>query len=72
MIFAHLGGVDEVGIFLVPALIAILTLRSAEKRAKVRAEEYDRLEADEKAKGEVPREEKPKEPGFEPDDSGSG
>ena len=32
MIFAHLGGVDEIGIFLVPAVIAILGLRSGPTR----------------------------------------
>ncbi|MGH9892562.1 MAG: hypothetical protein ACREA0_11360 [bacterium] len=46
MIFAHLGGVDEIGIFLVPAVLAIIALRWAEKRAKARAEEHDRIEAE--------------------------
>ena len=44
MIFAHLGGVDEIAVFVVPAVIAILALRWADKRAKARAEEYDRFE----------------------------
>lgn len=31
---AHLGGIDEIGVFLVPALLAFLALRWAERRAK--------------------------------------
>lgn len=37
VILAHMGGIDEVGIFLVPALLAIFALRWAEKRARARA-----------------------------------
>ena len=34
MIFAHYGGIDEIGIFVLPAVLAILALRWAEKKAK--------------------------------------
>lgn len=59
MIFAHLGGVDEIAVFIVPAVIAILALRRAEKRAKARAEEYDRLEAGTKPTDGAPTVEQP-------------
>lgn len=32
----HLGGIDEIGIFVVPAVVALLALRWVDKRAKVR------------------------------------
>ena len=35
---AHMGGIDEIGIFLVPALLAIYALRRAERQARNRAE----------------------------------
>lgn len=38
VIFAHLGGIDEIGVFVVPALLAIWALRWSEKRARQRAE----------------------------------
>jgi hypothetical protein len=34
VIFAHYGGIDEIGIFVVPVVLAILAMRWAEKRAK--------------------------------------
>jgi hypothetical protein len=34
MILAHYGGIDEIGIFLVPVVVAIVVLRWAEKRAR--------------------------------------
>jgi hypothetical protein len=34
VIFAHYGGIDEIGIFVVPAVLAILALRWAERRAR--------------------------------------
>lgn len=43
VIFAHYWGIDEVGVFLVPALAAILALRWAEKKAR-RAAESDESE----------------------------
>lgn len=36
LIWAHLGGIDEIGIFVVPALLAVLALRWTERRAKRR------------------------------------
>ncbi len=38
-VLAHYGGIDEVGVFVLPAVLAILALRWAEKRARKRAEE---------------------------------
>lgn len=37
-LLAHYGGVDEIGVFLVPAVAVILVLRWAERRARRRAE----------------------------------
>lgn len=33
-LLAHMGGIDEIGIFLVPALLAILVLRRVERKAR--------------------------------------
>lgn len=41
VIFAHYGGIDEIGIFVVPAVLAILALRWAEKKAKRAAAEKE-------------------------------
>lgn len=38
-IFAHYWGIDEVGVFVIPALLAIVLLRWAEKRARAKREE---------------------------------
>lgn len=35
---AHMGGIDEIGMFVVPAVAIILFLRRAERRARERAE----------------------------------
>jgi hypothetical protein len=35
-LIGHLGGIDEIGIFVVPALLAIFALRWAERRARRR------------------------------------
>ena len=35
---AHMGGIDEIGIFLIPALLAIYAFRRAERQARKRAE----------------------------------
>ncbi len=35
---AHYWGIDEVGVFVVPAVLAIVLLRWAEKRSRRRAE----------------------------------
>lgn len=40
-VLAHYWGIDEVGVFVVPAVLAILALRWAEKRARSRANEDD-------------------------------
>jgi hypothetical protein len=37
-LLAHMGGIDEIGIFLIPALLAIYALRRAERQARKRAE----------------------------------
>lgn len=34
---AHYGGIDEVGVFVVPALLALWAIRWAEKRARAKA-----------------------------------
>jgi hypothetical protein len=34
MTFGHYGGIDEFGIFVIPALLAILALRWADRRAR--------------------------------------
>jgi hypothetical protein len=35
---AHYWGIDEVGVFVLPAIVAIVLLRWAEKKAKLRQE----------------------------------
>lgn len=40
-VFAHYWGIDEVGIYVLPALIAILALRWAERKARKKAEEQE-------------------------------
>jgi hypothetical protein len=37
-LLAHMGGIDEIGVFLIPALLAIYALRRAERQARKRAE----------------------------------
>ena len=37
-LFAHYGGIDEIGIFVVPALLAIVALRWADRRARQRSD----------------------------------
>jgi hypothetical protein len=51
VIFAHYGGIDEIGIFVLPALLAILALRWAERKAKRAA--VEREAADQEAVGAV-------------------
>ena len=36
-LLAHMGGIDEIGVFLIPALLAIYALRRAERQARKRA-----------------------------------
>lgn len=38
---AHLGGIDELGAYVIPIVLAIVALRWAEKRAKASAAERD-------------------------------
>ena len=42
-VLAHYWGIDEIGVFVIPAVLAILLLRWAEKRARARreAEEHE-------------------------------
>ena len=42
--FGHYWGIDEVGVFVIPAVLAVLALRWAEKRAKRRAAEGNERE----------------------------
>jgi hypothetical protein len=46
---AHMGGIDEIGIFLIPALLAIWVLRKAERQARQRAEAESAAETDDGA-----------------------
>lgn len=38
---AHLGGIDEIGISAIPVVLAVVALRSADKRARTSAAERD-------------------------------
>jgi len=38
---AHLWGIDEIGVFVLPAVLAIWALRRAEKKARARAQDTD-------------------------------
>lgn len=38
LVQAHYGGIDEIGIFVLPAVAVILVLRWAERRAKARGD----------------------------------
>ncbi len=40
-VFAHYWGIDEVGIFVVPAILAIVALRWAERKARRAAADKD-------------------------------
>jgi len=42
---AHLGGIDEIGVFVLPAVLAIWALRRAEKKARTRAQDTDKEES---------------------------
>jgi hypothetical protein len=39
VILAHYGGIDEIGVFVIPALMAIWALRWAERKARRAAED---------------------------------
>lgn len=34
---AHYGGIDEIGVFVVPVIVALLAIRWAERRARAKA-----------------------------------
>ena len=38
---AHMGGIDEIGVFLIPALLAIYALKWAERKTRKRAAEAE-------------------------------
>lgn len=38
-VFAHYWGIDEVGVFVLPAVIALVALKWAERKARARSEE---------------------------------
>jgi len=38
-VLAHYWGIDEVGVFVIPAVLAIVLLRWAEKRARAKRDE---------------------------------
>lgn len=40
-LLAHMGGIDEIGVFLIPALLAIWALKRAELQARKRAAELE-------------------------------
>ena len=40
-LLAHMGGIDEIGVFLIPALLAIWALKRAERQARKRAAELE-------------------------------
>ncbi|MDP3984428.1 MAG: hypothetical protein Q8Q52_05385 [Acidimicrobiia bacterium] len=39
VVLAHYGGLDEIGVFLIPALVAIMALRRVERKAREREAE---------------------------------
>lgn len=41
MVLAHYGGIDEIGIFLVPAVAVFLLMRRAERNARARQRDED-------------------------------
>ena len=47
-VLAHMGGIDEIGVFLIPALLAIYALRRAERQAR------KRTDAEATADGDLP------------------
>jgi hypothetical protein len=47
LVFAHYWGIDEVGVFVIPAVLALLALRWAERKAKRAAAEKREAEPSE-------------------------
>lgn len=43
-VFAHYWGIDEIGVFVLPAVVAILALRWAERKARRKAEQQEESE----------------------------
>jgi hypothetical protein len=43
-ILGHYGGIDEIGIYLVPGLLALLALRWSDRRARGAAEDKIRVD----------------------------
>ena len=41
VVYGHYWGIDEVGVFVIPALLAIVALRWAEKKARAKRESED-------------------------------
>ena len=41
---AHLWGIDEIGVFVLPTVLALWALRRAEKKARARAQDTDKEE----------------------------
>jgi hypothetical protein len=54
-VLAHYGGVDEIGVFVVPVVAAILILRWAERRArhKTEGDDHDSEGDGERREGQV-------------------
>jgi hypothetical protein len=48
--FAHYWGIDEVGVFVVPAVLAVLALRWAERKAKRAAAEKEEVSSAEEGR----------------------
>jgi NADH:ubiquinone oxidoreductase subunit H len=44
--FAHFWGIDEIGVFVLPAALALIALRWAERKARARIEEEERVGTD--------------------------
>lgn len=43
-VFAHYWGIDEVGVFVIPAVLGTVALRWAEKKARAKRDEDSRQE----------------------------
>lgn len=46
VLLAHYWGIDEIGIFVIPAVLAVLGLRWAEKRSRAKAERQEQEKTD--------------------------
>lgn len=52
-VLAHYWGIDEIGVFVVPAVIAIFVFRRAERRAKRMAAEREKAQDSEPSEDHV-------------------